>query len=555
MTKNFATRREARGYLNGRRSALTDPPPENDFDSAPPAAAREPRPEVPIAHRLRQFQRRLGRVLDEGELAEVADRLGTPLSRLRSVAGFFEEFVSPPVPAPVFRACGDLACTLASMAGRKGAKRNQAKAEPLSCLGRCHQGPVRVDRFGELHVALAEEAPAGCLAPEARLTRTSWEKETDACVAILRREPDPAAAIRQRLAAVTSLDRHRRKPGDRRTLLDRWDEAARTPAQLRFLVCHAEAGNPGSTGHAWLLRNRPAAVIDGMILAATLVGAAEGVICVHHDLPEVFTAIDEAIRVASAAGKLAEGEFELSVVATFGSHVGGEETALLNAIEGRRGEARTRPLQPETAGVFGLPTVIETAETFALLPGWLSSERDPGHRLMTLLPPFGRPGVVEIDASVSIRGAMREGTTVLSRDRPEALFLGGPFGSVIFPEDWDLRLDAEVLEGLALGPGNWSLAPLPRDADLRALARHWLEFAARESCGKCAPCRLGPLAAREMLDSRDLRGRDRFAEILDTVRDTSLCGFGRDFPRPLRQLLDHFGAERLFDQPGGDTES
>ncbi len=518
---------------------MTDPPTDSPADSPP---AREPRAEAPIAHRLRQYQRRLGRHLEAADLPGLASQLALPLARVRSAAGFFDEFreLSPGSGAD-FRHCGDLPCALA----RGDIGQSRAVGETLACLGRCHLGPLSMDRHGEMHGAAAvEEIPARCLAPEARLTRDTWEKESAACVAIVRREGWKGSALLDRLADTTGLDRHRRK--EARTLTDRWTTAARAASSQRFVVCHGEAGNPGSTGHAWILRRRPHAVIDGMILTGLMIGATEAVICVHHDLPEVFSAIEEAIREATALGKLGEGVFEITALATFGAHVGGEETALINAIEGRRGEARTRPPEPELAGVFGLPTVIETAETFALLPGWLSSQRDPGHRLVSVTPPFGRPGWVEIDASVSIRRLAREASGNPDGENHTALLLGGPFGGVVFPENRDLRLDAEVLAGHGLSPGHWGLTPLPPDLPPAALARHWLDFAARESCGKCSPCRLGPLAAMEALDSADLRARDRFIEILDTIRQTSLCGFGRDLPTPLLQLIDHFGVDHFF---------
>ena len=500
--------------------------------------------------------------MEQGDLGLLADQLSVPVSHLGSVADFFEEFRSRPWKQTDQRRCGDLPCALAAGFDESVRRPHPSEMEglvdeeeipsvPLSCLGRCHEAPVSLDRYGELQTAANHPEPvaARCLAAEGRLTRPSWEKEAAAFVETIRRERDPVRVVRRKLEATEGLTRHRRKAG--RGLFERWQEAASTPAAQRFVVCHADAGNPGAAGGAWLLHRKPAVVIDGMILAGLLVGAKEGVICVHHDMPDVFTAVDEAVNAATEAGKLREDGFEISVIATFGSHVGGEETALLNAIEGRRGEARVRPPEPEIAGVFGLPTVIETAETFALLPGWLATGQDPGHRLMTLTPPFGRPGLVEIDASVPIRGALREGSSVLRKEKPTALLLGGPFGSLVFSEHFDLRLDAEILKERDISPGNWSLLPLPKEMDYRALVESWLDFAARESCGKCAPCRLGPLAAREMLESPNLRSRRRLPEVLDTIEATSLCGFGRNFPRPLRQLIDWIGVDDIIDGAGG----
>ncbi|MCB1063708.1 MAG: hypothetical protein KDN20_12395 [Verrucomicrobiae bacterium] len=511
-----------------------------DSQSANQAPKREPRPEHPFAHRLRQFHRRHGRFVSDADLSGLAMQLGAPLSQLRSVAGFFEEFREISQPA-VSRFCGDLTCVIA---------RGVAATEVVSvgaCLGRCDQAPSWTDRFGELHLGIGDdERRIRNLSPEASLTRPLLERDTGSLLASFRREKDPTAAVWSRLGNVQGLERHRKK--GERSLVERWRDAAQTEASQRFVVCHADAGNPGTVGNAWLLKHRPQVVIDGMALAGLAVGATEGVICVHHDLPEVFTAVDHAIQAAMESGRLAEGLFEVTVVATFGSHVGGEETALLNAIEGARGEARVRPPEPEIAGLFGLPTVIETAEVFALLPIWLERQRDLGARLITVTPPFSRPGLVEVDASVSLRGVLREAGGDPGdggKSAFDALLLGGPFGSVAFPENWDLRLDADVLRSNELTPGHWGITPLPVGSDLRALMMSWLDFAARETCGKCTPCRLGPLAAIEMLREPSPVKRARFVEILDTISSTSLCGFGRDFPRPLQQLIDRFGVDRI----------
>jgi NADH:ubiquinone oxidoreductase subunit F (NADH-binding)/NADH:ubiquinone oxidoreductase subunit E len=508
---------------------------------------REPRGLAPLAHRLRQFQRRHGRFVSDEDLASLSKALPAPLAQLNSTASFFEEFREPDAISKE-RHCGDPACAIA------GGFPTLGKESTMACHGRCDQGPVRMAASGELHAAAESvERRVRNLAPEPFLSAPSLERVAETALATLRRESDPAGAIQSRLREVADLERHRQKR--ERSLVQRWRDAADTGSddqQQRFIVCHADAGNPGTIANAWLLQHRPRAVIDGMAIAAVAVGANEGVICVPHDLPEVFSAVDQTIREVTESGRFKDSGFEISAIATFGSHVGGEETALLNAIEGLRGEARLRPPEPEVAGIFGLPTVVELAEIFALLPGWLINGRDPGTRLVTVTPPLAQPGLVEIDASISLRGLLREAAGgEIDETACKALLLGGPFGSIIFSKDWDLRLDAEVLASQDLATGHWGLTPIPAGASLRNLAKTWLDFAARESCGKCSPCQLGPLAARQMMNSPEGDSQQRFCEILDTIMQTSLCGFGRDFPRPLRQLIDHYGIDRLFAEPEG----
>jgi NADH:ubiquinone oxidoreductase subunit F (NADH-binding) len=462
---------------------MSPEPPTTEPAAAPPA--KEPRQAPAIAHSLRQILRRSGGSPNGADWPALAAEIGAPEAQIRSVAGFFEEFSQSP--------------------------RQPDEISPPF-------GPA-VRR----------------LVPEGRLSGPDNPEDAFALVAALRSAPEPAETIRKRLAEVERLDSHRAKHG--RSLLARWSEAAATAAPQRFVVCHADAGNPGAHGGDWLLEHRPGSVLAGMALAATLIGADEGVICVDRSRTEAIAILRQAIEQANDSGRLGK-TFDVSVLPTFGSHVGGEETALLNAIEGLRGEARPRPPEPEAAGIFGLPTVIETAEIFALLPDWLRRGRDDGSRLVALMPPFAQPGLVEIDAGVTLGRILDFGGW--AGDPPAALLIGGPFGGFAFPADWDLPLGADALASRGIFPGNWSLEPVPVGTAFREWANRRLGFAATESCGRCVPCRLGPMAGLEALGGAEVNFH-RLREILETVAMTSLCGFGRDFPRALMQWLDRWG--------------
>ncbi|MBL9152973.1 MAG: hypothetical protein JNK37_10825 [Verrucomicrobiales bacterium] len=471
----------------------------NDFPTAsavpcPAPAAREPRPAPAIAHRLRQELRgQTTARLSDGDWAQLAASIGAPEAQVRTVAAFFEEFSGTTAHGAHF--------------------------------------PSRPD------------APPRSLTTPPQLIATA--DDTTSAFSLLKTlatTENPAATLAGRLSAIEGLARHRIKAG--RGLSSRWAEAAATPAAERFVICHTDAGNPGSWSGEWLLEHRPGLVIAGMCFAALAIGAGEGVICVDRSHLSLISRLRTATEQARAAGVLPD-DFEISVFPTFGSPVGGEETALLNAIEGRVGEARSRPPEPEVAGIFGKPTVVESAEIFARLPGWLRSGRDDGQRLIGLLPPFAQPGLVEIDATVTLRQVASDAAGADGLSSIAALTVGGRFGSLAFPEKWDTPLDLETLRKARIEPANFSLSPVPQGQPFSDWARDQLNFAMSETCGRCLPCRLGPLAALGELDASG-EPTHRLREILDTVAATSLCGFGRDFPRPILQWI-----ERWRHQPAG----
>jgi NADH-quinone oxidoreductase subunit F len=217
----------------------------------------------------------------------------------------------------------------------------------------------------------------------------------------------------------------------------------------------------------------------------------------------------------------------------------GEETALLNAIEGRRGEVRLRPPYPSEHGLFGRPTVVNNVETLVNVP-WivargsqayraLGTHASPGTKVICLDHGFARPGLVEVEFGTKLRHVIETLAGGGAGGRPlAAVVFGGPMGSVLAPERWD--------EPIAYGPGSRmghaGLVAVSADADLTALLRHWLEFMAAESCGKCVPCALGSRRALELQAEPE-----RLRELLALISDTSLCGFGQLLPGPVLDLL------------------
>ena len=321
----------------------------------------------------------------------------------------------------------------------------------------------------------------------------------------------------------------------------KWRLAAATAADARYVICNGDEGDPGSFVDRLLMEDDPHGVIEGMAICALAVGAREGIAFVRSEYPAARAALARAVDDARAAGILGAAllgsgpPFDVQVVSGLGSYVCGEETALLEALEGRRCEVRLRPPYPVTAGLHGRPTVVDNVETLvnavwivehgADAYAALGTAATPGTKALCLNHGFARPGVVEVEMGTSLRDAVEdEGGGPAGPAALAAVLAGGPMGSVIPPEEWDVPVcyTAMAERGLALGHGG--LVALPDDADLPALLRGWLAFMAAESCGRCTPCRLGSRRALELAVGPGLGGaRAEIERLLEVVEEASLC--------------------------------
>jgi bidirectional [NiFe] hydrogenase diaphorase subunit len=231
----------------------------------------------------------------------------------------------------------------------------------------------------------------------------------------------------------------------------------------------------------------------------------------------------------------------------------GEETALLNAIEGQRGEVRPRPPSPVESGLFGKPTVVINVETIANLP-WIMRHGAPafaamgspdsrGTKAICLNRGFANPGIVEIELGMPLREViMNLGGGGAGGAELEAVLLGGPMGSIVTPDLWDTPLCYVAMAKRGINLGHAGLVAIPKPADWGAILRHLLTFMRDESCGKCVPCRLGSARAHELArEGLTTATLPTFERILGLMKDASLCAFGRETPGPIRTILDKFG--------------
>ncbi len=337
----------------------------------------------------------------------------------------------------------------------------------------------------------------------------------------------------------------------------KWRACAAAGGSRRYVVANGDEGDPGSFIDRVLLEDDPHAVLEGLALCALAVGAGEGVVFIRAEYPRAQARMKAAIAEARAAGILGPSVpgyrfgFDVRVVGGHGSYVCGEETALLNAIEGRRGEVRVRPPYPAQSGLDGCPTVVNNIETLVNVP-WIVREGPdayrelglpgaPGTKAFCLARGFARPGIIEAEFGIGLRELIEVHAGGGRGGRPlAAVALGGPMGSILAATEWDVRIDPAVLRERDLRLGHAGLVPIPESADLRAVLLNWAQFMAIESCGKCVPCGLGSrrvveLAGRIGQEDRD-DGHQELLQLLATIEATSLCGFGQGIPQPLRKL-------------------
>ena len=334
-------------------------------------------------------------------------------------------------------------------------------------------------------------------------------------------------------------------------------------AVKKYVVCNGDEGDPGAFSDKWLLEERPHAVLFGMLMTGLITGADTGVVYIRGEYPVAVRKVREAVRQLEETG-LATGEgtdhvarFRFHVVEGSGAYICGEETSLLNSIEGLRPEVRTRPPFPAVYGLFGKPTVLSNVETFANIhfileeggAAWaaMGTEKSPGTKLVSLDGAFNKPGLLEVKMGTPLRAVIDElgGGT---RYPVKAFQIGGPLGGLV-PSSRidDLTLDFESFarEGFLLGHAG--IVSVPDGFPVIKLLEHLFEFTKKESCGKCFPCRLGSVRGLELLsgaaDNGEKIDRQLFDDLLETMQLGSLCALGGGLPLPVKNALQYFSDE------------
>jgi NADH-quinone oxidoreductase subunit F len=338
----------------------------------------------------------------------------------------------------------------------------------------------------------------------------------------------------------------------------KWKYAADAPGEKKYIVCNGDEGDPGAFMDRSVMESDPHRVIEGMSIGAFAIGASAGFVYVRAEYPLAVKRLALAIEQARAAGLLGK-KFDIEIREGAGAFVCGEETALIQSIEGARGMPRMRPPFPAQRGLWGCPTVINNVETFANVP-WiinngaaafaaLGTEKSKGTKVFSIVGKIRNSGLIEVPMGITLSEIIYEMGGGSATGRPiKAVQTGGPSGGCIPAALFGTRIDYEELvrHGAIMGSGG--MIVLDEDTCMVDLARYFLAFTAKECCGKCSPCRLGTAQLLEIL-TRITEGRGAEAdmqtltELGTTVKTTSLCGLGQTAPNPALTTLRYFRHE------------
>ncbi len=344
----------------------------------------------------------------------------------------------------------------------------------------------------------------------------------------------------------------------------KWKTVAGAQATQKYVCCNADEGDSGTYSDRMVMEGDPFMLVEGMAIAGIATGATQGYVYVRSEYPHAIDTLNKAIERARAAGWLGTDilgtgrSFDLEVRKAAGAYVCGEETAMLESLEGKRGIVRAKPPLPALQGLFGQPTLIHNVITLASVPLILAKGaafyrdfgmgRSRGTLPIQLAGNVKHGGLVEKAFGVTLRELVEGFGGGTASGRPvKAIQVGGPLGAYVPPAHWDLPLDYEAYAAVGAVVGHGGIVVHDDTADMAKLARYAMDFCAIESCGKCTPCRIGSTRGVEVIDRivrADAQARPQQVALLrdlcDTMLHGSLCAMGGMTPYPVLSALDHY---------------
>ena len=494
--------------------------------------------------------------------AEIARSLRIPLADVHGVIEFYSLFYNEPTSTHVIRVCTDVACALKNADGilehlcaHHGLKPGQSKPdlsltiEPSPCLGLCEFAPVAlVDDQAETNINLENGTyelgrPPSWVYGSIRLLTancgngtTSLEKygEYIAFEKALTMKPEE---VINEIKASGLVGRG----GAAFPTGVKWEGAAKADSSPKYVICNADESEPGTFKDRLLLIDDPHRTIEGMCIAAYAIGATKGYIYIRGEYPYIVPVLENALNEARGAGYLGK-DFDIEIRVGAGAYICGEETALFESIEGKRGFPRVKPPFPTTFGVFGKPTVINNVETLCSVPLIISlgsaeyrkigTEKSPGPKLFCVSGDVVKTGVYEVPFGVTLRELLEMAGGVAGGKQLQSVLFGGAAGAFATSTHLDVKMTFEDLRVAGLPLGSGVVMVFDESRDMRQVLKSLGQFFAHESCGKCYPCQMGSQRQKEILD-RLAEGTslpDDFGRLQDvgwTMTDASLCGLGQ----------------------------
>jgi len=520
--------------------------------------------------------------LPEPVAAEIARCLGVPLVDVYGVIDFYALFYREPVGQTIVHVCGDPVCANAGADGVLKLLSRKLGSEPggvgsitierAPCLGLCEHAPALIVNQTQLghadpsHIYETHQVsgvrPVGVIGGDISILTANCgngrptslnEYEQgggyQALRTILGLQPGIARYSPESVIQEVKASGLVGRGGAAFPTGIKWEGAARAAGEPKYVVCNADEAEPGTFKDRVIMEEDPQSVIEGMLITGYAIGAHKGYVFIRGEYPRAFQVMQAAAVEARQAGFLGQSvlgtgfEFEIEFRRGAGAYICGEETALFEAIEGKRGFPRVKPPFPTTQGLFGKPTVINNVETLINIPyilkagaaGYrqLGTEKSPGPKLFCVSGDVARPGLYEVPFGVPIRRLVFDlAGGIRSGHRLQAILFGGAAGAFATDKDLDVPLTFEDLRAAGLPLGSGVVTVFDETRDLRDTLARLGRFFADESCGKCYPCQMGTQRQYEILQriaaGKPLEGdAERLSDVGWTMTDASLCGLGQ----------------------------
>jgi formate dehydrogenase len=462
----------------------------------------------------------------------LADHMNLRRGDVHEVVSFYS-FLQVPVDA--IRVCTGPVCDC--LGARELLARTQETADvpvlPVPCLGHCDLAPMLM-RGGEVEPPVTYRTNAGASLGLEQADETLADYERRGGLEALRSLPAAERVVEELMASGLVGYGGAGFPTGRK-----WEAVLREPGP-RYVVVNADEGEPGTIKDRYVMERRPHLLLEGTLIAMAVADAAEGLVYLREEYAHARERLEHALAELRSAGLLEGRSIELVIGA--GAYIAGEETAMLESMEGRRAMPRLRPPFPSEAGYLGRPTLIDNVETLAHIPAILRSGGAvwPRARLWSVSGAVREPGCYEAPLDVSARTLVDDyagGATA----EIGALVPGGAASGILPPAALDVPLTREALDEWGAGPGSAALQVFPGSHPLLRLLAETLRFFAEESCQKCTPCRIGTRALHHLVEELEggqvVMTRDRAEEWLDAMAQTSICGLGQGVPLPVRSAF------------------
>jgi len=535
---------------------------------------------------LRAIQLRYG-FLPKAELEAFSQRSHTPLYQIHSVASFYPHFHLVPPPKADVRVCADMschlngACELRAELEQSFAKNGAADAliRDVSCLGRCDQAPaisINDEIFTSVTAAAAETIARGAIlgkaVPEPHPEHARVQCTSDPY------DDGPKYGVVRNLAATKDWDgvlaelkasELRGMGGAGFPTSMKWDLVRKQPGTEKYVVCNADESEPGTIKDRFIMTHLPHLVIEGMIVAGLITGAKRGILYIRHEYRLQEEILGEELRRCYHERLLgknilgSELRFDLEIFVSPGGYICGEESALIEAIEGKRAEPRNKPPFPGQAGLWQKPTVINNVETFANVPQilgrgveWYKKQGISGSRGLKFVGVSGhvaKPGVFEVPMGTPMRDVIFQHAGGIRGGRQLKAFApSGPSSGYLPAPMVDVRLDFKALADAGSMLGSGAIVVCDDTTCMLDMALNAVRFYRNESCGKCVPCRVGSQKMTDLLvrwthggvpEKQYRADLALIDELCQAMSLTSICGLGQIVPAPVQSVLKHFREE------------